>query len=139
MRLLADLVLLIHFAYVLFVVAGLVLILAGGVLGWRWVRNPWFRAAHLAAIGFVVIEAWLGAMCPLTTLEAGLRVRAGESPYAPSGFIAHWVQRLLFWDAPAWVFTTLYTLFGALVAASWGWVRPRPFRASREPGTEALR
>lgn len=137
MRQLADLVLLIHVAYVLFVVAGLALILAGGALGWRWVRNPWFRALHLAAIGLVVIEAWLGAMCPLTTLEAGLRVRAGEASYAPSGFIAHWVQRILFWDAPGWVFTTLYTLFGALVTASWAWVRPRPFGTPRRQGTGA--
>jgi len=129
-RLLADTVLLLHFAYVAFVVVGLVLILAGGALGWRWVRNPWFRAAHLAAIGLVVAEAWLGAMCPLTTLEADLRLRAGEPPYAPAGFIAHWVQRILFWDAPGWVFTTLYSLFGALVAAGWWWVRPRPFLRS---------
>ena len=60
---LANLILILHVGYVLFVVGGLILILAGGVRGWQWVRNPWFRAAHLAAIGYVMFEAWIGIVC----------------------------------------------------------------------------
>jgi len=54
-RLLADAVLALHAAFVAFVVLGLVAILVGGALGWRWVRGPRFRALHLAAIVSVVV------------------------------------------------------------------------------------
>jgi hypothetical protein len=123
----ADLILGLHTAFVVFVIVGLVLILAGGLLGWRWVRNPWFRIAHLLAIGVVVTQAWLGVICPLTTLEMWLRRRAGDAVYAGS-FVAHWLETALYYQAPAWVFTVCYTVFALLVLLSWLWVRPRPLR-----------
>jgi hypothetical protein len=104
---------------------GLVLILAGGALGWGWVRVRGFRLAHLAAIAVVVLQSWLGAICPLTTLEMALRERAGQSTY-PGSFIAHWVESALYYQAPAWVFVVCYTVFGGLVLGAWFWVRPRP-------------
>ena len=125
-RLLADLVLLLHAVFVVFVIAGLVLVLLGAWRGWVWVRNPWFRLAHLLAIGVVVAQAWLGVLCPLTTLEMTLRDRAGEAVY-PGSFIAHWLESLLYYRAPTWVFTLCYTVFGLLVIASWYAVRPRSF------------
>lgn len=121
---LADAVLVLHFGVVLFVVGGLLLIVAGGLRRWPWVHHWWFRAAHLAAIGFVVLQAWLGQTCPLTTLESWLRRQAGASGYAQS-FIGHWVQRLLYHDAPAWVFVLAYTAFGLLVIAAWWRFPPR--------------
>ena len=125
-RLLADLVLLLHAVFVVFVIAGLVLVLLGAWRGWVWVRNPWFRLAHLLAIGVVVAQAWLGVLCPLTTLEMTLRDRAGEAVY-PGSFIAHWLESMLYYRAPTWVFTLCYTVFGLLVIASWYAVRPRSF------------
>ncbi|MEM7363615.1 MAG: DUF2784 domain-containing protein [Pseudomonadota bacterium] len=127
---LADLVLYVHFAFVLFVILGLLLVVAGGMSGWRWVRNPWFRYAHLAGIGVVVAQAWVGIICPLTTLEQYLRRQAGGATYEGS-YIAHWVSELLFLDFPTWVFTVIYTVFGLLVVASWLWIRPRGFRHLR--------
>jgi len=127
LQLAADAVLLVHTSFVAFVVAGLVLVLAGGLLGWTWIRNPWFRAAHLAAIGIVVLQSWIGMICPLTTLEMALRARAGDAVYAGS-FVGHWLGEILYHEAPAWVFATAYTSFGALIVASWFLVRPRPFR-----------
>lgn len=122
--LLADAILLLHVLFVVFVVVGLVLIFTGKWRGWRWVRHFWFRLAHLCAIGYVVAQSWLGAICPLTLWEMQLRAKAGDAVYAGS-FIAHWLQQLLYYRAPEWVFILLYTLFGALVAASWYWVRPQ--------------
>lgn len=116
--LLADVVLALHFALVAFVVGGLVLILVGNLRGWRWVNGWGFRLAHLAAIGVVVAQAWLGATCPLTTLEMWLRAQAGVGTYRGS-FIAHWLQRLIYYEAPLWVFTGAYTVFGVLVVAAW--------------------
>ena len=75
MSVLADLVLVSHALFVGFVVFGFALILAGLALGWAWARSPGFRYAHLAAIGVVVVQAWFGIECPLTTLESALRTR----------------------------------------------------------------
>ena len=120
----ADIILLVHVLIVLFVVFGLLLILAGKIIAWDWVHNFSFRITHLVAIGVVVLQSWLGVICPLTVWEMNLRARAGDSVYEGS-FIAHWVQRLLYYRAEEWVFILLYTLFAVLVVASWYWVRPR--------------
>lgn len=121
---LADLVLAVHAAFVAFVVLGLVAILAGGVRGWPWVRSLRLRVLHLAAIAGVTLEAWTGIECPLTTWENALRLRAGQGPYG-TGFIADWLSRLIYYQAPAWVFTAGYTAFAILVAIAWWWVPPR--------------
>ena len=124
-QLLADAVLALHVAIVGFVVGGLVVIVAGNLRCWRWVNGRGFRLAHLAAIAFVVAEAWLGVVCPLTTLEMWLRERAHAASYDGS-FVEHWLQRVLYYQAPGWVFTLAYTLFGLAVAASWWVFPPRP-------------
>jgi Protein of Unknown function (DUF2784) len=121
-QVLADAVLTLHVAIVAFVVAGLALIVAGNLRRWRWVNAWWFRGLHLGAIGIVVAEAWWGMTCPLTTLEMWLRHQARATTYSGS-FIEHWLSRLLYVEAPPWVFTVGYTLFGLLVAAAW-WVFP---------------
>ena len=130
-RVLADVVLLVHASFVVFVIVGLVLVLVGGPRGWEWVRDPWFRLAHALAIGIVVAQAWLGVLCPLTLLENALRSRAGEGLYGGS-FIAYWVRAALYYDAPVWVFVSAYTLFGLAVVASWVAIRPRAFKRGRD-------
>jgi hypothetical protein len=122
-QLLADAVLALHVALVLFVVGALVLVVAGNLLGWRWVNALWFRLAHLATIAVVAAEAWLGIVCPLTTLEMWLRARAKTATYEGS-FIEHWLQAVLFWEAPAWVFTVAYSVFALAVAAAWWYFPP---------------
>lgn len=129
-QLLADAVLFIHFAVVLFVVVGLVVVVAGNWLHWRWVNGWWFRLAHLAAIAVVVVQAWLGQSCPLTTLESWLRVQAGNDSYNKS-FIEHWLQRLIFYEAPFWMFTAAYTGFAALVLLAWWRFPPRRAHGKR--------
>ena len=126
-RLAADLVLLTHVLFVAFVVFGLLLIIAGGLRSWRWVRNPWFRWGHMAAIGIVVLQSWLGVICPLTTWEMALRDKAGDAVYTGS-FVAHWLEAILYYRAPEWFFIVGYTAFGLLVVAGWYWIRPRPLR-----------
>lgn len=111
---LADAILVLHAAFVLFVVGGLPAIWIGVALKRPFAFNPWFRGLHLAAIGFVVAETLLGYMCPLTLWEYALRGEVSDQ-----GFIQRWVHAWLFWRAPAWVFATAYVTFGALVAATW--------------------
>ena len=126
----ADALLFLHVLFVAFVIFGLVLILIGKLRHWSWVRNAWFRIAHLAAIGVVVLQSWLGIICPLTIWEMALRERAGDAVYSGT-FIAHWLESILYYQAPAWVFAVCYTVFAALVVVSWFWVRPRPLLRSR--------
>jgi hypothetical protein len=120
---LANAVLVLHVGVVLFIVFGLLLVLAGGARGWRWVRNAWFRAAHLLAIAVVVLQSWAGIMCPLTTLEQALRRRGGQLSYE-GDFIAFWLSKLLFFQAPPWVFIGAYSVFGLLVVLGLYFVPP---------------
>jgi hypothetical protein len=129
-RWLADAVLLLHFAVVVFVLGGLLMVLVGNLRHWRWVNSLPLRVAHLAAIAVVVLQAWLGQLCPLTVLESWLRVQGGEAAYGAS-FIEHWVQGILFYEAPFWAFTLAYSLFGALVAAAWRYFPPEPWARQR--------
>lgn len=123
-RLMANSVLMLHAAIVVFVVGGLLAVLLGGPLRWAWTRHLWFRAAHLGAIAFVVVESWAGIVCPLTTLEQWLRMRAGQAAYE-GDFIAYWLTKFMFFTAPPWAFIAAYSTFGLLVAASWIWLPPR--------------
>ena len=130
---LADAVLFVHFGVVVFIVGGLVVVVIGNRLRWAWVNLPWLRVTHLLAIAVVAAEAWLGQACPLTRLESWLRAKSGVAPYVET-FIAHWTRRLLFYDAPLWMFTLLYTAFGLLVAIAW-WKFPPARRRSRRDET----
>lgn len=132
-RALADAVLIVHVAVVLFVVLGLVAIVLGNRAGWSWVNGFWWRAAHIAAIVVVALQAWLDRYCPLTILESWLREQAGQPAYARS-FIQHWLQQLIYYDAPLWLFAIVYTIFGGLVV--WAWRRfPPERRRTRGRGT----
>ncbi len=119
----ADTILIVHALFVAFVVLGLFAIYLGHFLSWQWVRNRNFRIAHLIAIGIVVVQSWIGVVCPLTDWEMALRSKAGSQAYSGS-FIQHWLQELIYYAAPDWVFVVVYTAFGGLVLAAWYLVRP---------------
>jgi hypothetical protein len=123
-RLIADLIVVLHAAFVGFVVLGLVVVLLGIAFRWGWVRNPWFRSLHLAAIGFVVLEALVGMTCPLTDWEKQLRKQAGQASYT-GDFLGYWAHRLIFFHAEPWVFTVGYVTFGLAVLAAFLMAPPR--------------
>jgi hypothetical protein len=114
---LADTVLALHVLVVIFIVVGLLVVWIGHARGWRWIDFWWFRLLHLAAIVVVAAQALLGVACPLTVVEMWLRRKAHEPAYAES-FIGHWLQTLLYFDLPSWVFTLIYSAFAALVVAT---------------------
>lgn len=124
--LLADLVVGLHLGYVLFVILGLVAVLAGFVMKWNWVRNPWFRWVHFSMIAIVVVEALLSITCPLTTLENWLRMKSGATAQSGS-FVGRVSHDLLFIDLPQSTFVLLYCGFGALVLGTLLFVPPRSF------------
>ena len=84
-RALADLVLVVHFAFVLFVVFG-------GALALRWSRVAWIHVP-IALYGAVI--EFMGFVCPLTPLEVTLRQRGGEAGYA-GGFIEHYITAAIY-------------------------------------------
>lgn len=116
--LLADLLVGLHFLYVLFAVGGELAVLAGGLLRRPWARNPAFRIVHLAAVALVAVEALLGVTCPLTSWEYDLRQLAGQQVERDISFIGRLVRSVIFYDFPAWVFTITYVGFALLVAGS---------------------
>jgi len=118
--LVADALLVVHFAIASFIVAGLILVWLGAALGWTWVRSPWFRYLHLGAIAFVAAEALLGVVCPLTLWEDLLR-----GGVRPESFVARWVHRLLYYRAPEWVFTSAYVLWTLATLLTLRLVPPR--------------
>ena len=124
-RILADVVVTAHVAYVAFVVLGLVAIWYGILRKREWARSRGLRYTHLAMILIVVTEAWIGMTCPLTIWEQWLRTRAGQAAYH-GDFIANWLHELLFLDASPWVFTVIYTAFGLLVLTTFFVAPPRP-------------
>ncbi|HEY0660078.1 MAG TPA: DUF2784 domain-containing protein [Lysobacter sp.] len=128
---LADAILILHIGIVAFVVLGTVLILIGGWRRWRWVHGFKWRLAHLLLMAFIVLQTWLGELCPLTVWEQDLRRRAGQVVHDDS-FIEHWLSRLIFFEAPWWAFVAAYSGFAALVLVTWFKVPPqRPARRGR--------
>ena len=87
-RALADLVLLIHFAFIVFVIVG-------GFFSSRWRWLPW---VHLPAVAWTVVLECLGWICPLTPLENLLRQASGEAGYA-GGFLEHYLVQVVYPEA----------------------------------------
>jgi hypothetical protein len=127
--LLADGVRALHFAFIFFVVGGLILVVVGNLRGWAWVNGFWLRAAHLGAIAFVVAESWFDMPCPLTTLEAWLRP-SEEAAVQAQGFIAYWFQRLFDYQVPPWVYRVTDSSIGLLTLVAWRVFPPRRRRSA---------
>lgn len=113
--LIADFILIVHLAFVGFVVLGLVVIWAGFFLKWKFVRNKIFRMLHLASMAFVAGEAVLGVTCPLTVIENHFRSIGIEHYSQRSSLIQDIVHRILFYEFDQWVFTAGYLIFLVMV------------------------
>jgi hypothetical protein len=127
----ADLVEGIHVVYVSVVVLGFAAILLGGIFGWQWVRNRWFRSIHLLMIAVVALQAVFNLDCPLTVWGDQLRILAGRQ-VAGGTFVGRLMHDLIHFDAPRWVFDISYILFAAIVLGSF-WLVPVRWRARSQP------
>lgn len=123
--LLADGLLAVHMTFVVFIVVGLVLVYLGGWRQWQWVRNRWFRLAHIGGMAIVLGQALCGAICPLTIWEARLRQLGGQEKLYEGTFMQYWVGRLLYQDWRFATFTLIYALFFIVVVLSFILVPPR--------------
>jgi hypothetical protein len=102
---LAAAILAVHVVIIAFNVIGLVVIPLGGVLGWRIVRVAWLRLLHLALLAIVVGQALAGRACILTIWQSDL---TGQTA-APPPMIMQFIDGLIYWNLPLWVFTVIYT------------------------------
>jgi len=116
--LIADIVMVIHFMFIVFLVGGQILMMIGYHRNWKWATSRVLRGIHIACTLYVIVQAWAGQWCPLTLLENRFRQSAGHQTYS-SSFIQDWVGRLIYYDLPQWLFAVSYTVFGALVIIYW--------------------
>jgi hypothetical protein len=122
---LADLILILHVAVICFMVLGFLFIWIGYFRNWSFVRNFYFRMAHLLVMGAIVIEALGGLICPLTDWEYRLRILGGQKPGAEDSFVGFWLHRLFFFDLSPAAFTMIYaTFFLAFLLTLWK-IKPR--------------
>ena len=125
---LADLMVAIHVSYVGYVVVGQLLIWLGWAFGRQWVRNLWFRASHLLAIGIVAYEELMDIRCPLSVWEEHFRELAGQ-PTSGETFLGRMLHSLIFYDFQPWVFEAIYYTALAVVLLTLLLCPPRrPFR-----------
>jgi hypothetical protein len=122
--LLADAIVALHVAYVVYILFGQLAILTGWGLQWQWIRNPWFRLTHLLAIVIVAMEALGGVECPLTKWEVDLRGLAGQE-VSDATFIGRFMHSILFYDVPLWILNTCYIAFAFVVVGSFLLIPPR--------------
>src|SRR5262249_10012012 len=134
----ADVISLFHGALVGFVVVGQLLIVVGVARRWGWVRNFWFRLAHLLLIGYVGLEAIFHIACPLTVWEWELRELAGQ-PVTGEGFVARCINALLINNTfDEWVYDYLHIGFALLVLATFVLAPPRRPQATLRPMSKKL-
>ena len=121
--LLAEAVLAIHLAVIVFNVAGLAVIPLGAWRGWAWTRIVSWRALHVASWAAVALQALLGRACFLTLWQDALNAQGPQPPLAQ-----RWVNGLIYWPLPIWVFSGLYLALFAAVLGLWAWPPTRPAR-----------
>ncbi|MDB5496046.1 MAG: hypothetical protein JWP28_77 [Phenylobacterium sp.] len=124
---LGEVILSVHLVVIAFNVLGLIAIPLGAARGWRWVRIRWWRLLHIASWAVVALQAMLGRACFLTLWQDQLTGASGEP------LIMRWVNGLIYWPLPIWVFGAMYLVLFALVIALWWLVpaNPRPSSAPR--------
>ncbi len=127
-KILADLVVLIHFGWILFMLWGFILTVCGWISVYvlrtakdRWITffDRWiFRTFHLSGIGYVAILALLGKYCPLTILENILREQYNTELTYPGSFVLHYIQKIVYPEANFLVFvipTIMIAVFTVLM------------------------
>ena len=110
----AEVILILHFIFVGFVISLFFFIPLGYKLNWVWQKNKKIRFFHLGLIVLITTETILGFTCPLTMIENKLR-----GIITSNTFISIWMTNLLYWDLPTQFFLIIYSLCLVLVILMW--------------------
>lgn len=100
----AALILAVHIAIIGFNLFGLIAVPLGAWRGWSWVHRPVWRLLHLGSLAVVALQAAFGRACFLTIWQAA----AESGQRNPEPLIMRWVNALVFWPLPLWVFGAIY-------------------------------
>ena len=125
----ADLILLIHFVFVVFVVLGFIFIWIGYFTKQKFAKNAKFRICHILVMGIVLCESLIGMICPLTEWENYLRVRGGQDQVYETSFMQEWIHKIMFFDFSELTFVIVYALFFVVILLTF-WVIPPDLRKS---------
>jgi hypothetical protein len=121
---LANTVLYFHVAIVAFNVFGLIVIPVGAWRDWAFIRIFWWRLVHVGLLVIVALQALFGRACFLTLWQYSLvEQSSGRATTVP--LIQSWVEMLIFWPLPIWVFTVLYVLVVIYAGLLWYWIPPQ--------------
>ncbi len=120
----ADLILLIHFLFVAFVVFGFIFIWIGYFTKQKFARNAKFRICHILAMGIVLCESLVGMICPLTEWENNLRVIGGQDQVYETSFMKEWIHKIMFFDFSELTFVIVYALFFAFILLTFRVIPP---------------
>ena len=120
----ADVIAATHIAYFIYVVGGCAAIVVGAMQQRKWVRNPWFRLSHLAAVYIVVFENVFNIQCPLNTAEWQLRSASQSAVEASSG-VGGLLDTLLFHTIPGFALNVMYWCLAALLLIALIFIPPR--------------
>jgi hypothetical protein len=116
-------VLAVHVTVILFNVFGLVAVPIGAICNWRFVHIRWWRVLYLLSLAAVAAQALTGRACFLTIWQNDLT--ASAQPATP--LIVRWIDLLVYWRLPIWMFAALYVLvFAYALALLWLVRRQRP-------------
>ena len=122
---LADLVTAVHLAIVVFMLALIIAVPIGGLLGWRWIRSMPLRLSHLTIMAYIVFNAARGKLCFLTHWEMDLRALAGQRFADDYSFIGRLLHDLLFVEVDQSLLHWIYGGVGLFVLAGIVLVPPR--------------
>ncbi len=116
-RVLADVVMLVHFLWIIFLILG-------GIWG---VRIKWVKVAHIGGLAFAFVINVFGLTCPLTDIEVWLASKGEPSQAYTGSFIAHYLDQIIYLDVPAYVIALLPVALCCFNA--WVYLRKRPASA----------
>jgi len=129
----AEAVLAAHVAVILFNVFGLIVVPIGAARGWRFVHIAWWRVLHVALLAAVAAQALASRACFLTLWQSDLAGFAAS----PTPLIESWVDWLIYWKLPIWIFAALYTIV-FVYAVALLWLVPLRRVRQRASGREPL-
>lgn len=119
---LAQVILGLHVLVVAFNLFGLIAVPLGAWRKWGFVRIYWWRLVHLLLMAAVAVQALAGRACILTIWQAALEGDANAAAAPP--LVQGWIEDLLYWDFPLWVFAAGYAALLLYCFALWRLVPP---------------
>jgi len=97
-KIFADVIVVFHFLWILFIVSGFCVTLYGVIFDRKYLDMLMFRVIHLCGIFYVGLLTVLGKWCPVTILEYNIRQKYDSSLFYSGSFMVDWIERIVYPD-----------------------------------------